>query len=308
MSNGIRLTYALTTRNKLAFLKGVLAQLVTSMEADEEIVVADGGSTDGTVEFLQSQYRAGWIHQLVSAPDRGEAHGMNRAFLLARGELIKVVTDDDSYHWPGIRECKDFMLKHPEIDALGTEGAGTTWESEDPFDPSSSHVDFREWLLQHTPFSFCGLGLMIRRDSLALVGLFNTAFVRVDHEFTLRLTSGPANLAWYTGRTWVRMVNPQSNAVTQAARLAQETERVNRFYSSGRGHIPAGGRIMPVATGLARWRRLLAKVARALGVTRLGVDRPQSHAAMSWESKAQLSAMWLRTQPAIQAGVFLYRK
>ncbi|WP_460620260.1 glycosyltransferase, partial [Hymenobacter qilianensis] len=55
------LSYILTTYNKLPYLKQVLERLMAARQEDEEIVVADGGSKDGTVEYLQGLYAAGRI-------------------------------------------------------------------------------------------------------------------------------------------------------------------------------------------------------------------------------------------------------
>jgi hypothetical protein len=79
-------------------------------------------------------------------------------------------------------------------------------------------------------FPFPGLGLMLRRSSLALTGLFDTRFVLVDQEFSYRLTSGPANLAWFTGTLWVWLLSPRSNSVAQQERALRDLVRLRRYY------------------------------------------------------------------------------
>src|SRR5215813_13826275 len=123
----ITLSYVLTTRNKLPLLQCVLDRLFEQIKQDEEIVVVDGASTDGTRPFLEGLYAAGRIHQWISEPDCGEAHGYNKGVLLARGELIKLISDDDAFYWPGIQACKAFMLAHPEVDLLAANGAALDW-------------------------------------------------------------------------------------------------------------------------------------------------------------------------------------
>ena len=56
-----RISYVLTTYNKLPYLKQVLGRLVETRRDDEEIVVCDGGSKDGTPAYLQELYDAGLI-------------------------------------------------------------------------------------------------------------------------------------------------------------------------------------------------------------------------------------------------------
>src|SRR5438552_17918629 len=93
----ISLSYLLTTYNKLSYLKEVLKTLMDNRKDDEEIIVTDGGSTDGTREYLQKIYQDGKIDQYISEKDFGEAHGFNKGIMKARGELVKIITDDDVF-------------------------------------------------------------------------------------------------------------------------------------------------------------------------------------------------------------------
>ena len=53
------ISYVVTTYNKLPYLQQVLGRLVAARRPDEEIVVADGGSSDGTPAYLQGLYETG---------------------------------------------------------------------------------------------------------------------------------------------------------------------------------------------------------------------------------------------------------
>ncbi|MGI0484478.1 glycosyltransferase [Pantanalinema rosaneae CENA516] len=224
----IKLSYVITTRNKLPYLREVMQRLLENVQADEEIVVADGASTDGTVDYLKDLYEQGKIHQFISEPDKGEAHGYNKCLLMARGELIKIITDDDVFYYPGIQECKQFMLAHPDIDVLGTQGAsGGGCLSPQEF---TQYLDrYKAWKETVRAFDFSGLGLMIRRSSIPLTGLFNTNFLWVDCEFTYRITSRHVNLAWFTGLCWVHCGNLQSNS-RQWKRMRLDMDRLDKFY------------------------------------------------------------------------------
>ena len=120
MNKNITLSYVLTTRNKLPYLKEVMKRLLENIESDEEIVITDGASTDGTVEYLTDLYTQGKIHHFISEPDNGESHGFNKGILLASGELIKLLTDDDVFYYAGIQECKTYMLENKSLNILNT--------------------------------------------------------------------------------------------------------------------------------------------------------------------------------------------
>ncbi|MEK7675117.1 MAG: glycosyltransferase [Verrucomicrobiota bacterium] len=230
-SHSYKLSYVLTTYNKLPALKATLTRLLESVQPDEEIIVVDGKSTDGTAEYLRGLHQSGLIHQFMSERDCNQAHGTNKALLAARGELIKILTDDDAYHWPGIQACKQFMLAHPEADALGTDGALVATRKEQPPVFTATRPVFEKYLANRQEYSFGDLGLMLRRSSLALTGLFDPRYVLLDAEFTLRLTSGPARLAWYTGCVWARILNPRSTSLMRFESVRDDYIRLRRYYS-----------------------------------------------------------------------------
>ncbi len=118
MNQNITLSYVLTTFNKLEYLKIVIGDLISNCKGDEEIIVTDGGSTDGSKDFLESLYNDGKIHQFISEKDSGEAHGFNKGILMANGIIIKLITDDDVFNYTVIKNCKNYLLKNSEIDIL----------------------------------------------------------------------------------------------------------------------------------------------------------------------------------------------
>ncbi|MFM7859735.1 MAG: glycosyltransferase [Flammeovirgaceae bacterium] len=226
----INLSYILTTFNKLDYLKVTLPHLIRACQADEEIVVVDGGSTDGTVEFLKQLKSENKIHQFISEKDFGEAHGTNKAMLMARGELIKIITDDDAFHFQNINSCKEFMLSNNIIDVLGSNGyyVNTSISTQPEWVQMDSF--FLNWKSNRKPFLFSGLSLMIRRSSLPLLGLLDTNFMIVDFEYTLRITSCKARVAWFTGATFLNIINPQSNSNKYLKRLRAEKKKLMKFY------------------------------------------------------------------------------
>lgn len=226
----IRLSYVTVTKNKLAYLKQTLPRLIKNKKNDEEILIADGASTDGTKEYLESLKQKGLIDYYISEPDSGEAHGLNKLFLTTRGEFITVITDDDIYDFQRLEDMKNFMSEHPEIDYVGSEGGAKDQNPDRQVRPFIYENNYREWQRNHTPFASCALGLIFRRSSLPLIGLWNTSYKQLDGEFTLRNSSGKTNIAWYTGHTYVNISGPQSTSLVYMKRIKNERETLNRFY------------------------------------------------------------------------------
>ncbi len=67
------------------------------VEGSFEVIVQDGGSTDGTQGILRNHpLRPAW----ESAPDNGQAHAVNLAMKKATGDVVAWINSDD-YYLPG---------------------------------------------------------------------------------------------------------------------------------------------------------------------------------------------------------------
>jgi len=83
--------------NEADFLDPCLASLTAQdYQGSIEIVVADGGSTDGTRERLEELHRLGRV-VLVDNPDRRQWAGLNRSAEVASGEILVRVDGHSTY-------------------------------------------------------------------------------------------------------------------------------------------------------------------------------------------------------------------
>ena len=132
--------------------------------------------------------------------------------LMARGQFVKIITDDDAFCYPAIRQAADFMVEHPEVDVLTGHTGLLMLEDLDHLTLYEDvAANFRRWMEHKEVVWMIGLPLLIRRSALSLTGLFNTGVVQMDTEFTYRITSLNVNIAWSSAILSVRIENPQSN-------------------------------------------------------------------------------------------------
>ena len=227
----IVLSYVLTTFNKLSYLKVTIPALIEACGEDEEIVVFDGGSKDGSAEYLEQLFRENKIHQYKSEKDFGEANGYNKAMIAARGEIIKIISDDDAYDFSAIKFCRDFMLTDKSVHLVAADGFGVNnLLQHNKFSRRQTVNEFREWQKTRKPFIFCGLSILLRKDAIPLLGFWNTNYLIIDFEFALRVTAGKGKIGWFSGVNYVNIVNERSNSGTQWRRMEMEKEQLEIQY------------------------------------------------------------------------------
>lgn len=93
---GPTLSIVIATYNCADTLQACLDSIHAQSWPGIEIVVADGGSTDGTVELIRAN--ADRLGPWVSEPDRGIYDAWNKALELAGGDWIHFLGGDDRLH------------------------------------------------------------------------------------------------------------------------------------------------------------------------------------------------------------------
>jgi len=78
-----------------------------------EHIVVDGGSTDGTLEYLKQQQDI----RLILGPDKGMYDALNKGMASARGRILGHLNADEQYDRAGLNHAIE-RLKHSGADAV----------------------------------------------------------------------------------------------------------------------------------------------------------------------------------------------
>ncbi len=101
-------TIILPVLDERAHIEETMSDLLTQDYPGEfDLVVADGGSTDGTREYLKAMMAGDERVRLIDNPRRRQAHGLNDAASVARGEVL-VRADGHTRYAP------DYVLRSVE--------------------------------------------------------------------------------------------------------------------------------------------------------------------------------------------------
>lgn len=200
MDKEYNLSFIVCTKNRLPYLKILVEHFLNKIGEDEEIVIVDGGSTDGSKEYLESLLNEGLIHQFISESDRNQAHGWNKALLMAKGKLIKKIIDDDVFCYESISKCKQYLLGNPLVDVLISNDLTSSFYDHEKIQKQNHLSEFEKWAKGLIPsFVFSDVHMLLRKNSIPFLGLYNTEFVNMDWEYSLRISYLKANIALYTG-------------------------------------------------------------------------------------------------------------
>ena len=101
------------TLNQFDFIATAIDSVLGQDYPNIELIVADGGSVDGTVDFLIFKQAEDRRLRWLSEPDTGPAEALNKALRLARGTIIGWLNSDDLYTVGAITRVANSFLARP---------------------------------------------------------------------------------------------------------------------------------------------------------------------------------------------------
>lgn len=105
------------------FIASNLRSIVAQTHDDVEHIIVDGGSTDGTLDevesFRQRYEDRGFTLKVLSGKDSGIYDAMSRGVSLATGDIVGILNSDDYLYSPDLFSVISGTFKgHPEVDAV----------------------------------------------------------------------------------------------------------------------------------------------------------------------------------------------
>ena len=106
-----KISIVMPSYNKVDFIERSILSVLNQNYPNTELVIIDGGSTDGTVEIIRKyeQYIAFWI----SEKDQGQSEALNKGFKHCTGAIYGFLNSDDVYLPGAFKYASSIIEKNP---------------------------------------------------------------------------------------------------------------------------------------------------------------------------------------------------
>ncbi|MEN8148967.1 MAG: glycosyltransferase [Planctomycetota bacterium] len=125
----VRVSVVIPTYNRRDLLPRAVESAAARITGDDEIIVVDDGSTDGTADAIRNDSRV----TLIETENRGPAAARNAAIEVATGRFLAFLDSDDAWYPTGLDEQVEALdkddslgLSHAEAMNEVLPGAATT--------------------------------------------------------------------------------------------------------------------------------------------------------------------------------------
>lgn len=182
--NNILVSIITPTYNRASFLSETIESVLNQSYSNFEYIILDDGSTDETQQILK-KYQDPRIISLYH-DNMGETATVNKAIVMAKGQIVGIVNSDDPILPGAIQEAVSCMAARPELLAVYPDWLCIGPESEFIKVEYLKKYNIENMLLD---FNFgLGPGAFIRRSSYDLIGC-RKPYLRYtgDMDFWLRL-------------------------------------------------------------------------------------------------------------------------
>lgn len=122
------LTVVIGTRNRLAILRRCLEALIGRIRVCHEIIVADAGSTDGTLEYLRGLRG---IRLVCDGERLGQAKSLNRVVRTVSSRYVCWLSDDNVVREGALDEAAGILRRHADIGMVALKVKDMTGPSSD---------------------------------------------------------------------------------------------------------------------------------------------------------------------------------
>jgi len=181
------ITVVVPSYQQAAFLEETLRSVLLQGYPNLELLVMDGGSTDGSVEIIRRYDK--WIDGWVAEKDGGQTAAINKGWRRAKGECLTWLNSDDVLAPNWARETARVLSSEPDVDIAYCDVQTIDVDSR-PLWVYPGQTPTIEQMVIYWKTTFAQQGFLMRRRVLDACGpLDEQRQFAMDTEYWLRLLS-----------------------------------------------------------------------------------------------------------------------
>jgi glycosyltransferase involved in cell wall biosynthesis len=249
--DNLKISIIMPSFNQAAYIDEAITSILSQDYQHKELIIIDGGSTDGSVEIIQkySPYLAYW----VSEPDAGQSSAINKGFEKATGQLLTWSNSDDIL-LPGVLSMVSMKAESISDSRQRWITGGCFWLNPEGLILRCSHA--RAWnenITKHGLVPVYSPSSFFSKDIIDEVGaLDENLHYAMDTELWLRFAKQGIKYTASDGYFWGLRLHPnakvsghlfdndqekKNNPVLEKRRL--EAEKINKNYGVSSTSIKA---------------------------------------------------------------------
>jgi len=102
--------------NQASFIEQAISSVINQQDIDLEYIVIDAGSTDGSRDIILKY--ADKIDKIIFEKDEGPAHGLNKGFSFASGDIFGYLNSDDMLEPDALKKVKRCFSRYQNADIV----------------------------------------------------------------------------------------------------------------------------------------------------------------------------------------------
>jgi len=233
MAEGPCISIVTPSFNSATTIRETIESVMSQDYKDWEHIVVDGGSTDGTIDILQSFGHLIWS----TKKDEGHYDAMNKGISRAKGEVVVILNADDCFRPGALRRAAETLAGHPRWDAIFGDVVFVDDRGRKIYQRQEAVYDY-DVLLYGLDY-ICHQTLFVRKNVYEKLGGYRHKEFRnsADYEFKLRLGHSGCRV----GHVPALLVNYRYHDRGQSADLRiirnmhEETAKIRREYGNRGG-------------------------------------------------------------------------
>ena len=158
-----RISIVTPSFNQASYLEETIRSVLLQNYPNLQLIVIDGGSTDGSREILERY--APWLDHWESEPDRGQSHAINKGLARCTGEWFNWINSDDCL-LPGALAAVG-AADPAALNFSGPENTGPNLAETNLLGRTKVGPTFEDALVNHF---ICQQGLFLRTDAVRAQG------------------------------------------------------------------------------------------------------------------------------------------